>query len=194
MVVHFLALPQEYCAVINMQVALKVMPPIYFHENYSRYKEHTIFDKANSQLQNVVLQYSHHCQLCIFASIELACCAHQNLHGHPEYGFSFMSLSPLLKHTTHHLTVTESQNCRGWKGPPEIIQSNPPAKASSLDQATPVGIQAGLECLQRRRIHNLPGQPVPVLCHPLCEEVNFKVSIITCADTCSNCYFSLCAD
>ena len=24
--------------------------------------------------------------------------------------------------------ITESQNCRGWKGPPEIIESNPAAK------------------------------------------------------------------
>ena len=25
-------------------------------------------------------------------------------------------------------SFTESQNCRGWKGPPEIIESNCPAK------------------------------------------------------------------
>ena len=29
----------------------------------------------------------------------------------------------------------------------------------------------GLEYLQRRRLHNLPGQPVPVLCHSQSEEV-----------------------
>ena len=28
--------------------------------------------------------------------------------------------------------ITESQNCRGWKGPLEIIESNPSAKAGSL--------------------------------------------------------------
>ena len=32
----------------------------------------------------------------------------------------------------------ESQNCRGWKGPPEIIESNPPAKVSSLHQVAQV--------------------------------------------------------
>ena len=32
-------------------------------------------------------------------------------------------------------------------------------------------IQAGLEYLQRRRLHNLPGQPVPVLHHPQREEI-----------------------
>ena len=26
------------------------------------------------------------------------------------------------------VTVTESQNCRGWKGPSEIIESNPPSE------------------------------------------------------------------
>jgi len=30
--------------------------------------------------------------------------------------------------------ITESQNCRGWKGPPKIIKSNPPTKAGSLKQ------------------------------------------------------------
>ena len=28
--------------------------------------------------------------------------------------------------------ITESQNCRGWKGPQQIIESNPAAKAGSL--------------------------------------------------------------
>jgi len=32
-------------------------------------------------------------------------------------------------------------------------------------------VQVGLEYLQRRRLHNLPGQPVPVLHHPQSEEV-----------------------
>jgi len=32
-------------------------------------------------------------------------------------------------------------------------------------------IQAGLEYLQRRRLHNLPGQPGPGLCHPQREDV-----------------------
>jgi len=58
------------------------------------------------------------------------------------------------------VAFTESQNCRGWKGPPEIIKSNSHAK-----QAAQVGIQAGLEYLQRRRIHNFPGQnPQPLQC------------------------------
>ena len=40
-------------------------------------------------------------------------------------------------------------------------------KQRHLQQA----VEAGLEYLQRRRLHNLPGQPVPVLRHPQREEV-----------------------
>ena len=40
-----------------------------------------------------------------------------------------------------------------------------------LQQAAQDHVQAGLEYLQRRRLHNLPGQPVPVLHHPQREEV-----------------------
>ena len=42
-------------------------------------------------------------------------------------------------------------------------------------QAAQVGVQTGLEYLQRRRLHNLPGQPVPVLRHPPREEVLWHV-------------------
>jgi len=39
----------------------------------------------------------------------------------------------------------------------------PLQKQGHLQQATEDLVQAGLENLQRRRLHNLPGQPVPVL-------------------------------
>ena len=67
-----------------------------------------------------------------------------------------------------HIGKSVSQNCSGWKGLLEIIKYNPPAKASSLDQVAQVGAQMGPECLQRRRLHNLSGQPIPVLHHPYC--------------------------
>ena len=35
-----------------------------------------------------------------------------------------------------------------------------------LHQVTQEHVQAGFESLQRRRLHNPPGQPVLVLCHP----------------------------
>jgi len=40
-----------------------------------------------------------------------------------------------------------------------------------LQQAAQDLVQAGLEYLQRRRTHSLPGQPVPVLRHPQREEI-----------------------
>jgi len=48
--------------------------------------------------------------ISIFATNEqeLVCHAHKNLNGHLESGLSFTLLSPLLKHTTHHLTVLTS--------------------------------------------------------------------------------------
>jgi len=39
-------------------------------------------------------------------------------------------------------------------------------KKGHLQKAAEDLVQAGLEYLQRRRLHSLPGQPVPVLCHP----------------------------
>jgi len=65
--------------------------------------------------------------------------------------------------------ITKSQNCRGLKGPPEVIKNNPPTKAGSL--VAQVGVQASLESLQRRRLHNLSRQPVVVLHHPYCIEI-----------------------
>jgi len=47
----------------------------------------------------------------------------------------------------------------------------PLRKQGHLQQAAQDLVQAGLEYLQRRRLHNLPGQPVSGLCHPQREEV-----------------------
>jgi len=47
----------------------------------------------------------------------------------------------------------------------------PLSKQGHLQQAAQDRVQAGLKCLQRRGLHNLPGQPVPVLRHPQREEV-----------------------
>ena len=69
------------------------------------------------------------------------------------------------------LFFTELQNCRGWKGPPEFIESNPSAKADSLEQVAQVDVQTGFEYLHRRRLHNLSEQPAPVLCHPYYIEI-----------------------
>ena len=54
------------------------------------------------------------------------------------------------------------------------LSPNPLSKQALYSIPIPiqVGIQAGLEYLQRRRLHNLSGQPNPVFHHPyLTEEV-----------------------
>ena len=47
-------------------------------------------------------------------------------------GISVQVIKSRLWHITYCLykllILTESQNYRGWKGPPEIMESNPPAK------------------------------------------------------------------
>ena len=47
----------------------------------------------------------------------------------------------------------------------------PLPKQGHLQQAAQDLVQVGLEYLQKRRLHNLPGQPVPGLRHPQREEV-----------------------
>ena len=50
--------------------------------------------------------------------------------------------------------------------PPCYVQDRQP-----LDPAAQSHIQPGLECLQERGLHNLLGQPVPLLHHTLSEEL-----------------------
>jgi len=45
------------------------------------------------------------------------------------------------------------------------------SKQGHLEQAAQDVVQAGFEYVQRRRLHNFSGQPVPVLRHPQREEV-----------------------
>lgn len=51
--------------------------------------------------------------------------------------------------------ISQSLNCRGWKGPQETIEHKAPAKGGSLQDVTQVGIQMGFEHLHRRRVHKL---------------------------------------
>jgi len=53
----------------------------------------------------------------------------------------------------------------------------PPCKAGPLQQVAQVGVQAGLEYLQRKRIHSLSEQPVPVLLHPYSEEALMHIYV-----------------
>jgi len=51
------------------------------------------------------------------------------------------------------------------------FNATPLPKQLHLDQAAQDPIHKGHEYLQRRRLHNASGQPVPVLCRPQSEEV-----------------------
>ena len=66
--------------------------------------------------------------------------------------------------------MTESQNGTGR----DLCGSSGPTplpKQGHLEQLPQDPIHAGFEYLQRRRIHSLSGQPIPVLRHPQSEEV-----------------------
>jgi len=70
--------------------------------------------------------------------------------------------------------LVESQNHRMVGFGRDLCGSSSPTflpKQGHLQQAAQDLVQAGLEYLQRRRLHNLPGQPVPVRRHPQREEV-----------------------
>ena len=70
------------------------------------------------------------------------------------------------------ITFTESQNHRMVGIGRDLCGSSSPTllpMQGHLQQAAQDLVQVGLEYLQRRRLHNLPGQPVPVLCHPQSE-------------------------
>ena len=77
------------------------------------------------------------------------------------------SVTPIAESQNHR--IAESQNHRMLGvGRDLCVSSIPtlPPKQGHLQQAAQDLVQAGLEYLQRRRLHNLPGQTVPVFRHP----------------------------
>lgn len=60
--------------------------------------------------------------------------------------------------------IWESQRSRAWKGPLEVTLYSPLLEEDHLDHIAHT--QMAFECLQGQRLHNLPGQLVPVLDHP----------------------------
>ena len=85
---------------------------------------------------------------------------------------------------------------QGLAGTSVVTQPNPLPKQGHPAQAAQHRVQAGLEYLQRRRLHSLPGQPVPVLesCIwrfvPSNESCSLTVSGQTVADS-KTCCFSM---
>ena len=79
-----------------------------------------------------------------------------------------------LARPRRHRPPAISQNHRMFGVGRDLCGSSGPTplpKQGHLQQAAEHLVQAGLEHLQRRRLHNLPGQPVSVLRHPQGEEV-----------------------
>jgi len=84
------------------------------------------------------------------------------------------SFPPQMLRSVYSRLFTVSQNHRIAGVGRELCGSSSPTplpKQADLDQAAQDHVQVGLEYLQGKRIHSLPGQPVPVLCHPQSEEV-----------------------
>ena len=76
---------------------------------------------------------------------------------------------PELSHSDLSYFFTEPQNHRMLGVGRDFWRSSSPTllpKQGYLQQVAQDLAQAGFEYLQRRRLHNLPGQPVPVLRHP----------------------------
>ena len=74
----------------------------------------------------------------------------------------------------HRKEETISQNHRMFRVERDLCGSSSPTplpKQDHLQQAAQDRVQVGFEYLQRRRLHSLSGQPVPVLRHPQREEV-----------------------
>ena len=87
------------------------------------------------------------------------------------------------------LFFTESQNHMRWKGLLLIIQSNTPAKVSSLGQVKQESFQVAFEYCQRRKLHSHSEQIIPMLCHPQNKEILFHVELsrfqsVCCPLTC----------
>ena len=91
-----------------------------------------------------------------------------------------MGLSTTLSSNSSPVTFTESQSHRTFGLGRDLCGSSSPIpllKQGHLQQDAQDLVQMGFEYLQRRRLHNLPGQPVPVLRHPQREEVLPRVQL-----------------
>ena len=86
---------------------------------------------------------------------------------HKLLGWSFLTLICLMVkyRTQNHRMVQVGRDLSGSSSPTLL------PKQGHLQWAAQDLVRVGLEYLQRRRSHNLPGQPVPVLRHPHREEI-----------------------
>ena len=71
--------------------------------------------------------------------------------------------------------IAESQGLEGTSV--DHLLQPPLPRQGHLKQVAQDHVQVGFEYLQRRRLHNLSGQPVPVLHHPQRDEVLLHVQM-----------------
>jgi len=97
-------------------------------------------------------------RLCRFGNSDLSC-------------FSFCVFLDVMIHLQrycliNYFFITQNHRISGIGRDLERSSSLIPLlEQEHLDQVTQERVQVGFECLQRRRCHNLPGQPVPMFCY-----------------------------
>jgi len=84
---------------------------------------------------------------------------------HPYYCFCILTLVSNTASSCCHRMVGAGRDLCGSSSPTSLPKQDHP------EQAAQDVVQAGLEYLQRRRLHNLPGQPVPLLHDPQSEDL-----------------------
>lgn len=67
--------------------------------------------------------------------------------------------------TSHIQRKVISRNHRGWEGSLVVSSPTPWAKQGQLQQVAHGFVQLPFQYLQERRVHSLPGQPLPGLNH-----------------------------
>ncbi len=82
------------------------MSPIYFHEDCNKYKEYTLLDSVNSQLQNRIFNIATTITYVLSPVMNFS--LHAVLIKTCISGGDPQLLSPLLNCTTHQLTVLTS--------------------------------------------------------------------------------------
>ena len=137
------------------------------------------FSLSPAGRQKPLLALSKSCSAASEASAAFVCwpTAGDGASGHPWVS----SLPSGTKPCTQNHRIPAWQ---GWKGPLWVPQPNPLPKQGHPEQAAQHRVQAGLEYLQGRRLHSLPGQPGPGLPHPQREEVLPRVLLPSEGDAC----------
>jgi len=116
------------------------------------------------------------CSRCSLAGRSGPCPNSQVWEPCPQQRMCQCSGSTAPEHLDHRVPAWQD-----WKGPLWVTQPNPLPKQGHPQQAAEHHVQGGLEYLQRRRLHSLPGQPGPGLrqTHPFQGTLGWSCSLGT---------------